>query len=184
MERVYERSLLSTIAGTLLVAASLMGCGGSSDDEEESNVLANAFAAAAAEAMQQAVEERAPAELAIPALNLRMTAPGGSSVSELLGSQMIDGPGLNVSVKAASESDPATLEAARSEADLFTPTNLADETLADGWVLTYQNTGSMGTNYFATVRREIGGTHYLCSATVTTAEQQQAAIDACKSLRR
>lgn len=167
------------IAGKLIASVGLLGaivaCSGSDDDTPAAN-------SPSAEAPEE--EESASGDLAIPALSLTMTAPRGAEVSEMLGQQMIQGTGLVVSVKPATESDPATLETARSESEMFNPTNVADETLADGWVLTYQNQGGLGANYFVTARREIGGTAYMCTTMVGSAEQQRAAVDACKSLRR
>ena len=69
---------------------------------------------------------------------------------------MIMGPGLVVNVAEASDSQPKTADDAKKEADMFTPKNLKDEKLADGWVVTFDNEGSMGKNFFAQVRRDIG----------------------------
>lgn len=182
MHRTHRSPLRIALAQLASVAclAALVACGGNDGDEaSEDDPLGLADLASAA-----APAPSAPAELAIPALNLRMDAPAGSTISEILGSQMINGAGLVVSVEAADAMDPATIAAARTEADLFTPTNLREETLADGWVLTYENTGGMGTNYFVTARREIDGTAYMCTTTVSSAEQQTAAVAACRSLRR
>lgn len=123
------------------------------------------------------------AEIPIPALGLHITAPSGSQVTELLGSQLVMGLGMNVNVRVAGDIDPSTIADARSEADLFTPTNFVEETLPDGFALTYQNVGSAGTNYWVTVRREIRGTPYMCTSMSGTADEQRAAVDACKSLR-
>ncbi|MBX3273756.1 MAG: hypothetical protein KF729_26055 [Sandaracinaceae bacterium] len=174
------RIALAQLASAACLAA-LVACGGSDGDEARND---DPFGLADLAAAVAEPTPPAPAELAIPALNLRVDAPAGSSVTELLGSQMISGVGLVVSVEAANAASPATLAAARTEADLFTPQNLREETLADGWVLTYENTGGMGTNYFVTARREIGGTAYMCTTTVSSAEQQSAAVAACRSLRR
>lgn len=122
-------------------------------------------------------------EIPIPALGLHITAPPGSQVTELLGSQLVMGLGMNVNVRVAGDIDPSTIADARSEADLFTPTNFIEETLADGFAATYQNVGGAGTNYWVTVRREIRGTPYMCTSMSGTADEQRAALDACKSLR-
>lgn len=76
-----------------------------------------------------------------------------------------------------------TLDDEKSDAEAFSPKNFNSETLADGFVVTYDNTGSMGANYFVDVVRTIGGKPYKCSTTVSKPAQQQAAIAACKSLR-
>ena len=67
---------------------------------------------------------------------------------------------------------------------MFTPKNVKTETLPDGWVLTYENTGSLGSNYFVNIRREIGGKAYLCDTMQSTPEQQAKAIAFCKSLSK
>jgi hypothetical protein len=171
------------LAGSGLLLGAIVACGGSDDDSNTSTNTGNTGTTNTNPTAQEEAAE-GPMDLALPALNLHVSVPQGSSVSEMLGMQMVTGSGVTFSVKAATDSDPATLEAARSEASMFTPVNIAEETLSDGWVLTYENTGGMGTNYFATVRRDIGGTAYMCSATVMEAAQRQAAVDACKSLRR
>ena len=76
-----------------------------------------------------------------------------------------------------------TLDEAKDEAKDFNPKDLKDEKLADGWAVTYSNTGSMGANYFVTVFRTIGGKNVKCSTTVSKPEQAQAALAACKTLR-
>ncbi|MBZ0121225.1 MAG: hypothetical protein K8H88_29790 [Sandaracinaceae bacterium] len=167
---------LRLVAAVALLAA-ILACGGT-DESSTSTTTTSATSPSTPAATGGSTA------LAIPALNLHITAPADATVSELLGSQTISGSGLVVSVKAAGEMDPTDLAAARHEADLFTPRNLVDETLPDGWVLTYENTGGMGTNYWVTARRTIDGTSYMCSTMAADAAQQRAAVDACKSLRR
>jgi hypothetical protein len=78
---------------------------------------------------------------------------------------------------------PQTLAEAKDDASAFTPKNLKADTLPDGWALSYDNTGSMGANFFVTVRRDLGGKTYKCSTTVSEADQQKGALEACKSLK-
>jgi hypothetical protein len=78
---------------------------------------------------------------------------------------------------------PQTIDQAKDDAQSYTPKNLKADKLADGWVLTYDNTGSMGANYFVTVRRDLGGKTYKCSTTGSEAAQASAAVAACKSLK-
>lgn len=159
---------------SVAVLAAIVACGGSGngDDSDPLDISASPTESGGDEA------------LAIEALNLHIDAPAGARVSELLGSQMISGGGLTVSVDEADGTDAETLEQARDRADIFNPTNLSDETLDDGWILTYENTGGMGTNYFVNARRTIDGTSYMCDGTLSSAEQQQRAVEACRSLRR
>jgi hypothetical protein len=123
-------------------------------------------------------------KLALDKLSLTATAPAETTVGDGIGGSglMITGPGLVVMVDAASDSRPKDLDAAKKDAEMYTPKNPKDEKLADGWVYTFENTGGMGTNYFVNVRREIGGKSYWCETTASTPEQQTAALDFCKSL--
>ncbi len=79
---------------------------------------------------------------------------------------------------------PQTIDEAKSDAGMYSPKNLKDEKLADGWALTFDNTGGAGANYFVTVQRVIGGKTYTCSTTSPKAEQAQAVLAACKSLKK
>lgn len=118
-------------------------------------------------------------------LGLKMDAPAGSNVSDgVVGGQMVQGPGLVVSVDEAKESSPATLEAQKEDASMYSPKNYQEETLPDGWAVTFENTGGAGTNYWVVVRREIGGKAYRCETTAASAEQQANALAACKSLKQ
>jgi hypothetical protein len=96
---------------------------------------------------------------------------------------MITGAGLVVSIKAAGDMDPKTLDDAKKEAEMYTPKNPKDETLSDGWAFTFENAGSAGTNYWVKVRREMAGRAYVCVTTASQAEQQANALRVCKSLR-
>ena len=76
-----------------------------------------------------------------------------------------------------------TLDDAKSDAEMYGPKDLKDETLPDGWAVTYSNTGSMGKNFFVDVQRDIGGKTIHCSTTGSEEKQQQAVLAACKSLK-
>jgi len=128
-------------------------------------------------------KKEAGGPLVIEALGLAIDAPAGSEVSEMLGDQMIQGPGLVVTVGPAKETTPKTLEAAISEADMYSPTVTTKETTADGYHLEFKNTGSMGANYFVQVLRTVGDKQYLCSTTAPDEKMAAAATAACKSLR-
>ena len=77
-----------------------------------------------------------------------------------------------------------TVAEAKEEADMFSPKNFKSEELADGWVVTYENEGGMGTNYFLKVRRDIGGAAYTCDTTASKAGQRDRALAICKSLSK
>jgi hypothetical protein len=77
-----------------------------------------------------------------------------------------------------------TLDEVKADAEMFTPKNLKTETLPDGFAVTFENTGSMGTNYWVDVRRTIDGKNIKCSSTGNEAGKAAAALAACKSLRK
>jgi hypothetical protein len=78
---------------------------------------------------------------------------------------------------------PQSLDEAKSDADMYSPNNLKAEPLADGWALTFENKGGAGTNYWVSVRRDIGGKTYNCTTTGGESGQAAAVLAACKSLR-
>jgi hypothetical protein len=89
-----------------------------------------------------------------------------------------------ITVSAASARTPKTVAAARSEAtSLFRGKELKSGELPSGYWLTYTNTGSMGTNHFVKVRREIDRKVFVCEAMPDSAEKAEAALAACKTLR-
>ena len=117
--------------------------------------------------------------------NLKVDAPDGSQVSDApIGKGvMIQGPNLVVTIEEASDTTPKDLKSAKEDADMYSPKNLKEEKLADGWALTYENKGGMGTNFFVNVRREIGGKPYWCTTTCSNPDQKANALAACKSLK-
>lgn len=125
-----------------------------------------------------------PAALKLPKLGLTIDAPAESTVGDAIIGEghMITAPGVGA-ISITTEK-PQTLDEAKEDAKLFTPKNLKGETLPDGWVLTYDNTGSMGANFFVEVRRKIDGKDLKCGTTTNAAEQAAAAVAACKSLRK
>lgn len=126
-----------------------------------------------------------PATVELTKLGLKMDAPAGSTAGDgIVGGIMVQGPGLVVNIDIASDSRPKTVEDAQKEADMYSPKNIKTEKLADGWALTFENTGSMGASYFVNVRRDIGGKSYWCETTASQPEQQTNALAACKSLKQ
>jgi hypothetical protein len=79
---------------------------------------------------------------------------------------------------------PVTLEEAKSDADMYSPKNVKADKLADGWSLTFDNTGGAGANYFVEVRREIGGKTYKCTTTQGDKDRAAAVLAACKTLKK
>jgi hypothetical protein len=126
----------------------------------------------------------APETASLAKLGLKAEVPGGSTVSDAIigDGVMIQGPDLVVTVEPATDSTPKTAAEAKEEASMYSPKKVETEDLADGFALTFENTGGMGTNYFVNVRREIGGKAYWCTTTASKPAQQKNALAACKSL--
>jgi hypothetical protein len=121
-------------------------------------------------------------------LNLQADLPPDSRVEDSMmggeGHTLMLPSGVAIAVDPAKDSQPATLDAEKSDSEMFTPKNAKSETLPDGYVYTFENSGGAGTNYWVAVRRTIGGKAYRCSTTASNAKQQQDAVNACKSLRQ
>ena len=132
----------------------------------------------------KATEGGKPAAVKLAKLGLQVDIAGEANVGDGIGdgSVMIQGGAVGaLQVEAAKA--PQTLEDAKSDASMFNGKNVKEEKLADGWLLTYDNSGSAGANFFVASSRTIGGKNYKCSTTVSDASQQAAAAAACKSLR-
>ncbi len=126
------------------------------------------------------------APLDLPKLGLKAEAPADATLSDAIGGtgHMIMGTGLVVTVEEASDTRPKTIEEAKTEAEMFNPKNVKDEKLADGWLVTYDNEGSMGKTFFVNARRDIGGKAIFCSTALNEAAQQTNAVNFCKSLKK
>lgn len=127
-----------------------------------------------------------PTTLDIAKLGLKADVPEGSAAGDAIVGDgvLIQGPGLVIDIAAASDSTPKTIEDAKSEAEMYSPKDLKEEKLADGFALSFVNEGGMGTNYWVQVRREIDGKAYWCTTTASQPEQQANALAACKSLKK
>jgi hypothetical protein len=129
--------------------------------------------------------EGKPAATKLAKLGLQIDVPGETVVGDGIGGDqatMLSGPGIGA-LQVDIPKTPQTLDEAKSDASMYTPKHLKSETLPDGWVLTFENTGSMGTNYWVQVRRDVGGKTYNCGTTGSEAGPAKAVVDACKSLR-
>jgi hypothetical protein len=138
-----------------------------------------------ASATKPAGDQPAAAPTKLPHLGLKLDVPGDEiTVSNAIGG---DGDMVQATTVGALQVEvwktPQTLDEAKDDAKAFNPKNVTSEKLADGWALTYDNTGSTGANYFVTVRRDIAGKTYKCSTTVDAADPAKAALAACKTLR-
>jgi len=119
-------------------------------------------------------------------LGLKAEVPAGTNVGDAIVGEgvMAQGPNLVATVEVASDSRPKTEEDAKKDAEMYTPKNFKSEKLADGFAVTFDNSGDLGANFFAQVRRDIGGKTYWCETTASSVEQQTAALDFCKSLKQ
>jgi hypothetical protein len=168
-----------------VVFAVVAGCGSKKEGESSSGGAPPAPAKSETPAKTESGGGGAArAAVKLPKLGLTIDAPGEVSVGDAIVGEghMLQGSGvgaLNVEV-----GKPQTLDEAKEDAKLFSPANLKTETLADGWAMTFENKGSMGTNYWVDVRRTIDGKLYKCSTTGSDAGQSAAALAACKSLRK
>jgi hypothetical protein len=121
----------------------------------------------------------------LPKLGLELDAPGQIKVDDAIGGDghMLVGSGIGaMAVEAAKEAQ--TLDAAKEDAKMYTPANVKTETLPDGWAMTFENKGGVGTNYWVDVRRTIDGKSYKCGTTGSDSTQAAAVLAACKSLRK
>ena len=125
-------------------------------------------------------------EIDIEKFGLKVDVPKGVKASDAVVGEgvMVNGPGLVLTIELAGKTTPKTLDEAKQEAEIYTPQNIQEQTLADGWTITFENKGGMGTNYWVQSRREIGQATYWCSSTAAQVEQQAHALTACTSLRK
>lgn len=128
----------------------------------------------------------APLVIDLPKFGLKGAA-AGETEAPIIGSgdpAMVMASTFAATVSGAKPTDPKKVKDGQEAAKLFNPKNMKTETLPDGWALTYTNTGSAGTNYFVSVRRDIAGKGYLCETSQSTVDQQNAALAFCKSLTK
>ena len=155
------------------------GCSDEADEaearaqaEEMANALGGALEEAANEAEAEA-EAEAGGDLALGDWGLQVAAPAGSNVRDAIVGEgyMVQGPGLVMTIAEAGDSDPADLAGAKSEHEMYTPQNIQEEELEDGYILTFTNTGGMGDNYWVVGRRSVGDKTLMCKTTANSAEQ-------------
>jgi hypothetical protein len=118
---------------------------------------------------------------------LKVTVPVGAKVKEgLVGTgNRVDGPGIGVDIQSASDLFPKTLEDAKKEAtEMNSGTNFHEETLPDGYLLTFESKGAAGTNYWVKSLRTIDGKAYSCSVLSPQVELQTSGVPICKSLSK
>jgi hypothetical protein len=172
------------------------GCVSQSPDKEAFAlaIMGAALAAASAPAASSspAIPTAAPPPPAaagptkLDKLGLQIDVPGETMVGDGIGpkSQMVNAVSVGgMTISAATPSTAKTLKAAKSEAQIFTPKNVQGEQTSDGYWLTFENKGSLGTNYWVKVLRHVGKQGYVCEGTPDTADKEAAVLAACRTLR-
>jgi hypothetical protein len=124
----------------------------------------------------------APAKAAtIDALKLGYDGPAGEAM-KMGDDYMIQAEGLVFTVGTPKE--PKTLDAAVEDSKMYDGSKITvQEKTDDGYHLEYNNTGSMGANYFVEILRTINGVAYSCGTTAPDEATAAAAVKACQSLR-
>jgi hypothetical protein len=119
-------------------------------------------------------------------LGLRAQGAADAKVSDAFVGEGVTvlGTTLMATVEPAAEDRPkAEAEAKKQAEGTYTGVRAwKAEALPDGFAATFENEGDLGTNYFVSARRELGGKAYWCSTTVASPEEQAAALAFCKSL--
>jgi hypothetical protein len=123
--------------------------------------------------------------LALTSLGLTAQVPEGTTADKAIVGEglTLQGPDLVVGIEAARAGRAKTVAEAKTKADLYTPKNMKDETLPDGWAITFENETAVGTGYWLESLRTIGGKAISCTTTATTVQQQANALAVCKSLK-
>ena len=169
----------------LIPLLSLWGCGDA--EETTASKSGDKSAAGAGGASGSAAGPVASGPVKIEQLGLTIDAPGDAVVKDAIGGNgvQIQGGDLFVHVGLPGKFDKATLtEVIEEEKSSKSAENLVPEELDDGWALSFTNTGGLGTNYWVDVRRTFGDVTYRCDTSASTQAQQDAALAACKSLRK
>jgi hypothetical protein len=168
------------IIALAFVAAALAGCSKPDANKGVASTQPDPPPAAAA----SAAPANGPLTISIPKLGLKGLG-AGETEAPIVGDGdpiLVMASSFTVDVSAAKGTDPKTMKDGQKASKMFNPQGMITETLPDGWALTFTNTGSAGTNYFVSIRRQIGGKGYMCESAQSTPDQQKAAVAFCKSL--
>jgi hypothetical protein len=172
----------TALVALALCAAACGGGGGNADAKKDgaSSAKPGADAKPAGEA------KAATKPTKIEQVGLTAELPEGATVMKGMSdnSAMISTDAATLNVSLAKDTDPKTVDEGKSGAMLGDKgRGLTGEKIADGWIVTWENTGSMGDNYWLNMRREIGGKGYMCDTMQSNEAQRKAAIEICKSLK-
>lgn len=178
----------------ILALASLVTIGCSSDKADPPAAMgkpaadtpASAPAPDRAAAIANAPSPLGPGMTALEALGLQIALPPGSKLPPPQGSSYtIILPGSQfVDVSEADAVAPKTLDEAKREAYVYSPTNLRAEPLPDGWIIQFESDAAGGHALWTKVRRKFGDKSYECSGNAFKGDSGAPIIAACKSLKR
>ena len=171
----------------LVLALAALACDKGPAEDAKSDAKAEAKQEDAKAEAEPADEEATPEAkasgvVALSSLGLEAPLEGEVQVNEMMGSLVVQAGELTVTVESG-EGKPETGEAAQEAAADHSPVDPKIEALPDGYVLSFTNTGSLGTNYWVEVRRELAGKPVWCTTTANAQTQADAALAFCKSLR-
>jgi len=189
-----ENMVKSFVAAVFCLAAiSSTGCGAPKDTAASSSPSGASSAPAKDAAKKDGPASEKPAEkkaeakaTKIEQIGLSAMLPEGATVMKGMDatSAMVSTDATAVTLSVAKDTDPKTVEQGKDGALLGDKgRGLKGDKTADGWIVTWENTGSMGDNYWLTMRREIGGKGYMCETTQSKEAQRKAAIEVCNSLK-
>lgn len=128
-----------------------------------------------------------PSVAKLAKLGVALDVVGEAEISDGVGkdSQMFGSPstGMVIVSEVPGKSKKTLATAKKDAAELFKAKNLQSGTLATGYWVSYENTGSAGKNYFVEVQHDVGKRTVRCESTSDSPEKAAAALTACKSLR-
>ncbi|HEU0036046.1 MAG TPA: hypothetical protein VFQ53_35785 [Kofleriaceae bacterium] len=132
-------------------------------------------------ACSDATPDRGPRTIEV--LGLAVDVPGPVSVGGAIGGDGARIVGASVGAFSIERAQPRTLDEAKADSAMLTPTNVQTTPLPDGWALTFESAGGTATSYFVEVRRTIAGTSVRCRSIGSDRGQAESVLAACKSLR-
>ena len=177
-----EEPQLAAVIRTALRGPEPESTSGPSEEEQKP-------AAEAEEVSEGVVEE--PAETftqELDELGVSAKLPAGAEVGEPVVSTsgkgvQVEGPEFFINFDVPTEFDTSDLEEAKSEAkDMYSAENMEVIELDHGFILSFTNEGSMGTNYWVIGYRNIDGNEVTCSVVSAHKAHQTTGVNLCRSL--
>lgn len=129
----------------------------------------------------------APVTLSIAKLKLKVTAPKGSKVIDMMGDPAVKFPdGSMITLNKPTAIDEAKVDAAIKDikGSYKGASGFKKHTLASGWAITYINKAPIGTMHMVKARLTFGKQTWNCVGSSKSTAQQTMALEACKSLKQ